>query len=239
MMANKKGSVFVVLLVAVFTGLALGQGPVADSPAKVVGSPAFKLSDAAAAAGIDGKLSVGLTVDKSGAAKNVTILGGPSWPCGTDPKDEIDKVRDAVKQNILVSKFSPAVKDGKPYSTDVTMTFTIGRAYLEEQEQKKFEDGIKNGTVKPIQGGVLNGKALSLPKPEYPTAARMSRASGAVAVELLADEQGNVVEAGAMTGHQLLRAAAREAACRVKFAPLLFQGKPVKLRGRIVYTFIP
>ena len=44
---------------------------------------------------------------------------------------------------------------------------------------------------KQISGGVLNGKATSLPKPPYPPAARAVRASGAVSVQVLIDENGN------------------------------------------------
>jgi TonB family protein len=219
----------------------MGQGPsaAADSAAKLVSGPAFKLSDAAVAAGIDWKIMVGLTVDKSGEAKNVMILGGPSWPCGTDPQGEIEKVLEAVKQNILASKFSPAVKDGKPYSTDVMITFTVGQAYRDAEEQKKIAEGIKNGTIKIIQGGVLNGKALNLPKPDYPPKARANRASGSVTVDVLIDEQGKIVTAGAVLGHPYLRDAARDSACRAKFSPTTLSGQPVKVKRQIVYNFVP
>ena len=45
----------------------------------------------------------------------------------------------------------------------------------------------------PISGGVLNGKAISLPKPAYPAIARTAHASGTVVVQVLIDENGNVV----------------------------------------------
>src|ERR1044071_5132745 len=47
----------------------------------------------------------------------------------------------------------------------------------------------------PISGGVLNGKAISLPKPAYPPIARAARASGTVVVQVVIDENGNVVSA--------------------------------------------
>lgn len=50
---------------------------------------------------------------------------------------------------------------------------------------------------KKCSGGVLNGKALSLPKPSYPAAARVVNASGAVNVQVTIDEYGNVVSATA------------------------------------------
>lgn len=91
---------------------------------------------------------------------------------------------------------------------------------------------------KQISGGVLNGKAISLPKPPYPPAARAVRASGSVSVQVLVDESGNVVSASALSGHPLLRAAATSAARGAKFNPTLLSGQPVKVSGVITYNFV-
>ena len=92
---------------------------------------------------------------------------------------------------------------------------------------------------KQISGGVLNGKATSLPKPPYPPAARAVRASGAVTVQVLIDESGNVVSASAVSGHPLLRAAAVQAARSARFSPTQLSGQPVKVSGVITYNFVP
>lgn len=92
---------------------------------------------------------------------------------------------------------------------------------------------------KQISGGVLNGKATSLPKPPYPPAARAVRASGAVSVQVLIDERGNVVSASAVSGHPLLRQAAVSAARSAKFSPTQLSGQPVKVSGVITYNFVP
>ncbi len=92
---------------------------------------------------------------------------------------------------------------------------------------------------KTISGGVVNGKAISLPKPPYPPAARAVRAAGAVNVEVLIDENGRVVSANAVSGHPLLRAAAAQAAREAVFNPTLLSGKPVKVSGIITYNFVP
>jgi protein TonB len=92
---------------------------------------------------------------------------------------------------------------------------------------------------KTISGGVVNGKATSLPKPPYPAAARAVRASGAVNVQVKIDENGNVVSATAVSGHPLLRAAAVEAARSAKFLPTKLSGQPVSVTGVIVYNFVP
>jgi protein TonB len=92
--------------------------------------------------------------------------------------------------------------------------------------------------TKPVSGGVLNGKARSLPKPPYPPAARAVRASGPVTVQVLIDESGNVVSASAVSGHPLLRAAAAAAARGAKFSPTMLSGQPVKVSGVITYNFV-
>jgi protein TonB len=91
--------------------------------------------------------------------------------------------------------------------------------------------------VKPISGGVLNGKATSLPVPIYPTAARNARASGQVAVEVVIDGSGKVISAKAMSGHALLQQAAVQAAQQARFTPTLLSGQPVKISGIINYNF--
>jgi TonB family protein len=90
-----------------------------------------------------------------------------------------------------------------------------------------------------VSGGVLNGKAISLPKPAYPAVARAGKASGVVQVTVLIDEDGNVVSARAVSGHPLLYAAAAGAARQAKFTPTKVAGQPVKVSGVIVYNFIP
>ena len=92
---------------------------------------------------------------------------------------------------------------------------------------------------KTISGGVLNGRAISLPKPAYPPAARAVRASGAVMVQVLIDEEGRVVSATAAGGNPLLFPAAVAAARQARFSPTMLSGQPVKVSGIITYNFVP
>lgn len=89
-----------------------------------------------------------------------------------------------------------------------------------------------------ISGGVLNGKATSLPKPAYPPAAKAVNAEGAVSVQVLIDENGQVISANAVSGHPLLRPAAVEAARAATFSPTTLSGNPVKVSGVITYNFV-
>lgn len=90
-----------------------------------------------------------------------------------------------------------------------------------------------------VKGGVLNAKAITLPKPVYPAIAKAAKASGTVVVQVLVDEEGNVVNARALSGHPLLQTSAIAAARGAKFTPTRLAGKPAKVQGTISYTFTP
>jgi TonB family protein len=86
--------------------------------------------------------------------------------------------------------------------------------------------------------GMLNGKAISLPKPVYPAEALKSRMSGQVQVKVVLDKSGNVVSAEAMFGPEVFRAAAVEAAKRARFKPIIIDGEAKKVFGIITYDFV-
>jgi TonB family protein len=128
---------------------------------------------------------------------------------------------------------SSQVKDGQPDAAQSTPTpFPV----LEPSPAPSIAAAARGGT--PISGGVLNGKAISLPKPPYPPAARAVKAAGTVSVQVLVDENGNVVSASPVAGHPLLRAAAVSAARSAKFEPTKYKGQTVKVSGVINYQFV-
>ena len=90
------------------------------------------------------------------------------------------------------------------------------------------------GGKRPVNGGVLNGKAVFLPKPMHPAGVE---ATGVVVVEVTIDEYGNVSGARAVSGPPPLQPAALEAARQARFTPTYLMGEPVKVRGVITYNF--
>ena len=94
--------------------------------------------------------------------------------------------------------------------------------------------GTEAGKKGPINGGMLNGKAIYLPVPEAPA----GDANGVVIVAILVDEQGSVVDARAVSGPQHLQPAAVAAARLARFSPTLLMGEPVKVNGTLSYNFI-
>jgi TonB family protein len=118
--------------------------------------------------------------------------------------------------------------DGNQTSgTEVWVSAIDGHIIKTEKEKRRA-----------ISGGVLNGKASSLPNPEYPAIARAAHASGTVTVEVIVDEDGNVAGARAVSGHPLLQAAAVNAARQAKFTRTLLQGEPVRISGYLTYNFV-
>jgi hypothetical protein len=96
----------------------------------------------------------------------------------------------------------------------------------------------KPGERAPISGGVLNGKALYLPKPEYPPEARAAGVSGTVNVQVTIDESGNVMNARVVSGPPSLHAVCMYAALAARFSQTTLMGEPVKVTGIIIYNFV-
>lgn len=89
----------------------------------------------------------------------------------------------------------------------------------------------------PVSFGVLNGKAIQLPMPQYPSNAKNMRVDGVVTVEVQLDEDGKVMTAKAIAGPNMLKDAAVAAARQARFTPTILSGKPVKVTGQILYKF--
>ena len=106
-----------------------------------------------------------------------------------------------------------------------------------KEEKISTTDDKEGNKSKHSSAGVMNGKAVSLPAPEYPKAAQAVGARGEVNVTVTIDEAGNVISAEAISGHPLLKSAAVEAAKKAKFKPMIVDGQARKVIGTIVYNF--
>ena len=113
--------------------------------------------------------------------------------------------------------------------------FTPARATLKVTEIG--ENDATTGTSKPVEFGVLNAKATSLPKPAYTEEMKRVKARGRVTVRVVVDENGKVTSAQAVDGPLPLRAAAEAAAKQATFNPLTEGGIVVKGTGVLTYDF--
>jgi TonB family protein len=132
--------------------------------------------------------------------------------------------------------------EANPVTMHVLVNAADGSIYRTEKQERRTElqlqPYMRSQEHPPIEGGVLNGKAVALPVPAYPDIARNARAQGSVEVRIMIDEGGNVIEAQAVSGHPLLRAAAVTAAREAKFSPTRLSGEPVKVTGVLTFNFL-
>src|SRR6185436_10333398 len=121
------------------------------------------------------------------------------------------------------------VTEGHKTTTKYVWVSAVDGTILKTEEERKASS---------ISGGMLYGKAISLPNATYPEIARAARAQGDVLVSITVDEQGNVADARASSGHPLLQSAAVQAARQAKFKPTYLQGEAVTVKGQLLYNFV-
>ena len=230
-------SLFFVVCLFVFDGTAqVGAPKVINGGVlngKAVSLPKPQYPDEARVAKVGGAVAVQVTIDEGG-----NVIDAKAVPTRTAPKEHLtveeenqarlkELLEPAAEDAARQALFSPTLLNGTPVKVKGQIVYNF-----------VADDGnLAVGNGPPIQGGVLNGKAISLPHPEYPQAAAAVRASGAVSIQITVDENGDVISAVAASGHPLLRAAAESAAREAKFSPTLLSGNPVKVSGVIVYNF--
>ena len=221
------GFVFVNVLAAQDSPKVINGG-VLNGKAVRLPKPAYPAE--ARAAKFEGAVAVKVTVDEEG-----NVIEAEADAVGsTVVRSNDDGLKEAVKGELpdaslveaaraaaLEAKFSPTRLSGEPVRVTGFITYSF-----------------QADAAKSINGGVLNGKAVSLPSPEYPAAGKAVKASGTVSVQILIDENGDVISAAAVSGHPLLRVSAVEAAKMAKFSPTRLKGEPVKVSGVLTYNFV-
>ena len=121
------------------------------------------------------------------------------------------------------------------FLSQIDASYKFERKQTESAQQAS--DSQAQESQETVEVGVVNGKAISLPKPDYPSIAKGARAAGTVNVLVVIDESGKVIAARAITGHPLLRDACEAAARKARFTPPIINGQPKKVRGTIFYNF--
>jgi TonB family protein len=90
---------------------------------------------------------------------------------------------------------------------------------------------------RPVTGGALKGKEVSLPDPQYTAETEGEAATGEVKVEVKVDKEGAVIWARAVSGPAQLQPAAVKAALESKFSPGIPARRAASAAGTITYTF--
>lgn len=207
------------------------NGGVVNGKATSLPKPVYP--EGAKKAGIGGSVAVEILIDEAG---NVIFAQADLFEHkvrksveGTVSMEAVEvdlSLREAAEAAAREAKFAPTMVNGEPVRVKGKMVYRFVTG----------EDDVLG--LKGINGGVLNGKATALPKPEYPAAAKAVGAQGSVSVQILINEEGTIESAAAISGHPLLRAAAEAAASGAIFSPTQLGGKPVRVQGILTYNFV-
>jgi periplasmic protein TonB len=93
-----------------------------------------------------------------------------------------------------------------------------------------------NGIVR-VGGNVRPPELIQRISPEYPAVARAGHVQGTVVIDAVIDASGNVVSEHAVSGPDLLVAAALSAVEQWKYQPTYLNGKPVQLAMEVTVSF--
>jgi protein TonB len=162
----------------------------------------------------------------------------------TKPPETVSAVPNSIPPAPANAVEAPYVSDPPATSSSTsacetcTGSDTHATPVVEKREPTPEPTPVKPPTIQRISMGVLIAKVISMPKPAYPIIAKQARASGAVNVQILIDETGNVISAHAVNGHPMLIHAAEDAARHARFTPTLLSNQPVKVQGVITYNFV-
>jgi len=197
---------------------------------KAIKNPDPEYPAEAGTLGYGGKVIIHVEVNKKG---NVSVKNafGPAAPCSKLEDPRIEKIRDTVIEAAKQAQFEPPLKNGKPIDMEMSITYSF------DALGRPVRDRVPSGKV--VEGGILQGRVKHLARPEYPSSARATRASGAVPVGVLVDIDGKIIAAGAVGGHPQLRYSAARAACASSIEPVSLNGEPVQVNGIITYNFVP
>ena len=181
-------------------------------------------------------------------SKPQTPAGGANNTTAAQPRPSTaDAAKSAPARNtaapLMVASLDRSTMTSAPAASSVSMPLGEGPAVKSEGEAPaaappvQAATPVRNGPLKPVSGGVLNGKAISLPPPSYPDIARRAGAAGRVEVEVVIDINGKVISAKATSGPAFLRQSAEMAARQARFNPTLLSGQPMRVSGVISYNF--
>lgn len=154
-----------------------------------------------------------------------------------------EKARPLYEQAIILRRKLLGREDPE-YEKTVDRYFCLAYSTREADRQRTLKDFAakiadpSDAKTAPVEGQILNGRAISLPRPLYPPEAR-ERAHGIIVIKVLLDELGKVIDASDMCGGDpLLVRLSIQAAHAARFTSTKLSGRPVKIKGVIIYNFV-
>jgi hypothetical protein len=128
----------------------------------------------------------------------------------------------------LKAEFQPKKMEGPPLIAEGTLTYR----YPAGKKRTKGTAPLKGLPV--IVSGIVNGRAIELPKPFVPN----YKGDGTVKVRIVVDMNGKVIDAWAVSGPTGLAQASESAARLAKFSPITYCcGSPIYTVAYLGYRF--
>ncbi|HMM79142.1 MAG TPA: energy transducer TonB [Pyrinomonadaceae bacterium] len=214
---------FAFAFAVVFIFSAVGNGQDRD----VKAMPAVSIPEAAAAEGLYGTMLVEVKLDDAGKVKNIKQIVGPDWTCPNYESPGMTALNDYVRNRAETA----TIDSGGKSHLWLEFKFVDPRPAKSKPEEKKLTG------PKTVNAGVVNGKAVHLVQPRFPSEQGI-RSGGKVEIKVFIDENGTVRSAEILSGNPILANQSRAAACLSKFSPTLLKGEPVKVSGVIKYSFL-
>jgi len=169
---------------------------------------------------VEGVVILEAATDKTGKVVYTKVKQG---------KDEY--LNQAALNTVKQWVYEPYLKDGKPIGVIFTCTirFKLKRDALSFAEKDKNVIGI---------GSDEKPQLVKRVDPVYPREARQSGISGAVILEVLVDEEGNVADIEVIRSESsMLNDAAVAAIKQWQYAPYIKNGKPVRISFTVTVVF--
>jgi protein TonB len=182
----------------------------------------------------------------------------PPTPIPPTPPQDPDTNRQRIQETTFDSEFvAPRrIPDVLPPPDDLSVYATVpyspDRQYVSPVPVFPVNPIIQPKPVKIVElppppppqketyrlgGDVLSARLIRQVPPTYPQMAKAVRAQGDVVLEVEVDDEGNVVDVVALSGHNLLRKAAEDAVRQWKYSPTLLNGEPVPVIAKVTVKF--
>jgi len=184
---------------------------------------------------------------KPSSERSLTLNGHPALEFKTpiDDRDRVQIVRIIlVKQRVyelwVVTQAKRAASEDVTRFFDSFKPVPLTDEEVVEAAKAAVADKEKAFSRKlTVSTAVLENRAIKKVQPLYPPEAKAARVSGEVKIRVLISEVGNVVEAEAVEGPDLLRESALAAARLWVFKPTQLAGAPAKVEGILILKFTP
>lgn len=180
---------------------------------------------------------VSIVTETPADSTNGNQVADNTTPNNTQPilKPEVEVKTPAVREREVKTAVAPT--STKVAKIDKPIVIQAPSAKEETKPATAANNTAAANNTSPLDVGSLIPYATSQTQPTYPPAAKTTRTSGVVKVELTVDEKGAVAEVNKTTGPSMLQGAAKDAIKKWRFKPFTKDGQPVRANGFVSFNF--